>query len=79
MFHSSLRSLIGKSRSGQVSKIIEISEACFFCNRLDEGLDNFLKSDFMQSRGSILEIERKIDDYIIEPFDITVSVLVSND
>ncbi|KAJ1693233.1 hypothetical protein LUZ63_009931 [Rhynchospora breviuscula] len=75
--HNFSSSIIGKSRSGHASKIIEISTACFYCNRIGEGLNNFLTSDFMHSEGGILEIEGKIDDYIIEPFDITISVLAN--
>ncbi|XP_073012455.1 intermembrane lipid transfer protein VPS13 isoform X2 [Typha latifolia] len=74
----SASSVATKSRVGQVNKIIEISTVGFYCNQLEEGQKDFSIGDLTESQLCCsLKSDHNRDNYIINPFNLMVSVLVN--
>ena len=62
-------SLMARSRQDEVNKIIEISDVGIYCHQLEEQQD--------LCHVGALENGHSRDDYLVNPFCVTVSVLVS--
>ncbi|XP_020114833.1 putative vacuolar protein sorting-associated protein 13A [Ananas comosus] len=65
-------SSIGRSRVGQVNKIVVISTVEFYCKRLEE--HNFFSIDDLTESQLCCNLDHEREDYIINPFDVLVSV-----
>ncbi|XP_077218039.1 vacuolar protein sorting-associated protein, putative (DUF1162) isoform X2 [Tasmannia lanceolata] len=75
---NSVGSSTGKLRGGQVNKIVEILNLSIYCNTYEEasnlmGIDNVNNSQLYY--GPRLDFDRY--DYILMPFDVTVSLMVN--
>ncbi|WOK94697.1 hypothetical protein Cni_G03402 [Canna indica] len=64
-----------KSRSGQVRKVVEISRVGLYCNSVEGNHNLFSPSDVQLFSSSMLDYEKY--DYIVNPFDFVVSLLVN--
>jgi hypothetical protein len=63
------RSLMARSRQDEVNKIIEVSDVGIYCHQLEEQQD-------LCDVGALGNGHSR-DDYLVNPFSVTVSVLVS--
>ncbi|ONK64446.1 uncharacterized protein A4U43_C07F26050 [Asparagus officinalis] len=69
---------VGRLRSGQVNKSVEISNIWLYCNLLEDspgllGVDGTAGSQL----SCDLNIESERYDYLINPFDVSISLLVN--
>lgn len=70
----SLRSSYGKFKGGQVKKILKISTCGIYCNLFENNIS--LEDDPIFTLCYDSKFEPKRYDYLINPFDLTVSLLV---
>ncbi|KAJ0968632.1 hypothetical protein J5N97_025549 [Dioscorea zingiberensis] len=76
--HVSSVSTVGKSRGSQVYKLIEISNLALYCNSL--GGDQNLPLNGDAGSGQFycdVKLDYEGFDYLVDPFDVTVSLLVN--
>lgn len=62
--------------TGQVRKVIEISGVALYCNMVDESRSLFGLIVAQTFSYSMIDYEKY--DYIINPFDLMISLLVCN-
>jgi hypothetical protein len=77
-FFLCFRSLMARSRQDEVNKKINISNVGIYCHQLEEQHDLYDVGALTEAHSnSSLGLAHPRDDYLINPFCVTVSVLVS--
>ncbi|PNT66537.1 hypothetical protein BRADI_3g13757v3 [Brachypodium distachyon] len=72
-------SLMARSRQDEVNKKIDISNVGIYCHQLEEQRDLYDVGALTEAQSSFsLGLAHRRDDYLINPFSVSVSVLANN-